>query len=219
MNSAARPQVLLLSLAYWAAFDDIYTAFIDKLSESAQIKRAKDPNAAIRFLDDNIPKTIIITDQGLNEKKNKHVLDRVVSYVRSGGTVVVGFHFPNFTNGNEFDAFFKAFGLPWVRGDYHRTDFQVNPSCTLPANVLPTSLPPPYSMKALHVDKARPEEKVYVPADGARVQSHVFPATPVSDASQAAVAVAKIGEGYLVYIGDVNSEMESAEVVLKFCGL
>ncbi len=73
-------------------------------------------------------------------------------------------------------------------------------------------------MKALHVDKARPEEKIYVPADGARVQSHVFPATPISD-SQAAVAGAKIGQGYLFYLGDVNGEEESTQVVLRFCGL
>lgn len=80
LNAAAstfqpRPQIFLLSLAYWSAFDIIYATFIDKLSSSAQIKRAKNPNAAIRFLDDNTPKAIIITDQGLNGKENKHVLD------------------------------------------------------------------------------------------------------------------------------------------------
>lgn len=219
MTSAARPQILLLSLAYWSAFDDTYTTFIDKLSASAQIKRAKNPNAAIRFLDDNTPKTIVITDQGLNNEENKNVLDRVVSYVRDGGTVVVGFHFPNFTNGDEFEAFFKAFELPWAYGDYHRTDFGFNPACALPANVLPASFPAPYSMKVLHVDKARPEEKMFVPVDGARIQSHVFAPVPVSDPTQAAVAGAKIGEGYLVYVGDVNPETGSAEVVLRFCGL
>lgn len=74
-------------------------------------------------------------------------------------------------------------------------------------------------MKALHVDKARPEEKIYVPVSGARVQSHVFAPVPVSNPTQAAITGAKVGEGYLVYIGDVNSEDESTEVALKFCGL
>lgn len=49
------------------------------------------------------------------------------------------------------------------------------------------------------------------------MQSHVFPAERV-DESQAAVVAAKIGEGYLVYCGDVNAE-ESATVILALCGV
>lgn len=70
-------------------------------------------------------------------------------------------------------------------------------------------------MKVLHVQGARTEEKVYVPITGTTTQSHVFPAERV-DGSQAAVVGAKIGEGYLVYCGDVNAE-ESARVIFALC--
>jgi hypothetical protein len=59
-------------------------------------------------------------------------------------------------------------------------------------------------MKALHVKNALPREKIIVPVD---------------TSSQAAVAGAKVGEGFVVYAGDVNSEESSDRVILSLCGL
>jgi hypothetical protein len=57
----------------------------------------------------------------------------VVLYVRDGSLVIVGLHFPNFTRMDVFDRFFnETFNLPWQHGDYHRTEFQLNPSYSLP---------------------------------------------------------------------------------------
>lgn len=70
----------------------------------------------------------------------------------------------------------------------------------------------------LHVQGARPEEKLYLPVYGARTQSAVFPPEQV-DQSQAAVVGAKMGDGFLGYCGDVNGEVESSRVILALCGL
>ncbi|KUJ09771.1 uncharacterized protein LY89DRAFT_597549, partial [Mollisia scopiformis] len=212
------PQIFLLSLAYWEPYDEIYTSLIDQLSNHAEIKRAKSANSAITFLENENPRAVIVTDQDLHDNKNKHVFDKVVSWARGGGTVIVGLSFCGFTIPTEFKNFFSSFGLPWTRGDYHRTNFQFNPSLTLPP-VMQSSLSAPYSMKVLHVDKARPEEKLYIPVDGARIQSSVFAADPVNDPTQAAVAGAKIGQGDLLYIGGVNGEEGSHEITMRFCGL
>lgn len=189
------------------------------LSQSAQLKRVRTASVAIRYLEESKPKAIIITDEGLTERANAEVLRKVISYVHTGGLAIIGLHFPNFTRMDVFDNFFaSAFELPWVHGEYHRTDFELNPSCVLPHGATPSSFPGPYSMKALHIKQARPHEKIFVPVSGALTQSHVFPPEHV-DATQAAVTGAQIGNGYLVYCGDVNGEVGSDEIMLSLCGL
>jgi hypothetical protein len=49
-------------------------------------------------------------------------------------------------------------------------------------------------------------------------QSNVFPPEYV-DQAQAAVVGAKVGNGYLVYVGDVNAEEGSDNIILSLCGL
>jgi hypothetical protein len=147
------------------------------------------------------------------------VLQKVILYVQSGGLAIAGLHFPNFTSPDELENFFtSAFELPWRSGDYHRTEFEFNRSCALPYGVMPSSLPGPYSMKTLHIKDARLDEKIFVPVRNAHTQSHVFPPAPV-DPTQAAVTGAKIGNGYVVYCGDVNAEEGSDKVILALCGL
>jgi hypothetical protein len=73
-------------------------------------------------------------------------------------------------------------------------------------------------MKALHVKGARSEDKVFVPLEVAMTESRVFPPMPVDDL-QATVVAAKVGLGYLAYVGDVNGEQDYDEVFLALCGL
>ena len=73
-------------------------------------------------------------------------------------------------------------------------------------------------MKALHVKNAGQHEKIFVPLAGGTTQSQAFPPSYVDEA-QAAVVGAKIGDGYLVYCGDVNGEQGSDKVILALCGL
>lgn len=217
--ASEKPEILFLSLAFRSFLDEIYSSLIDDLDRHAHLKRAKAAGGAIRYLEANNPKAILVTDEGLTKAKNRPVLDKVVSYLLNGGLVIIGLHFPSFTAMDVFDKFFgKAFGLPWVHGDYHRTDFQFNPSSTLPPNVASASLPAPFSMKVLHVKNARPEEKIFIPVPEAMTQSHVFPPSYV-DQTQAAVVGAKVRDGYMAYIGDVNGEQGSNKVILSLCGL
>lgn len=217
--ASEKPEILFLSLAFQSFLDETYSSLIDDLDKHACLKRAKAADGAIRYLEASNPKAIVVTDEGLTKAKNKGMLDKVVSYLWNGGLVIIGLHFPNFTAMDVFDKFFgEAFGLPPVHGDYHRTDFQFNPSSTLPANVASASLPAPFSMKVLHVKNARPEEKIFIPVPEAMTQSHVFPPSYV-DQTQSAVVGAKVGDGCVAYVGDVNGEQGSNKVILSLCGL
>ncbi|KAF3397112.1 hypothetical protein DPV78_007844 [Talaromyces pinophilus] len=197
MASADRPEILLLCLAYQEFLDESYASLIDKLADSANVKRAKSAAGAIRYLAANNPKAIIITDEGITEKENEAALQKM----------------------GRFDYLFgRVFNLPWRHGDYHRTTFQANPSCTLPDGVGLSSMPGPYSMKVLHIKNARPQEKIFVPVSAAMTQSIALPPSHV-DETQAATTGAKIEDGYLVYCGDVNPGDELDQTILALCSL
>lgn len=212
-----RPEVLLLSLAYRSAYDEVFQPLFDKLHHFAQVLHIKTKHDATQYLETKNPRSILISDEGLTRAKNKGVLDKVVSYVRGGGVVVVGIHFPSLTTMDAFNKFFgEGFGLSWRRGDYHRSDFQFNPACTLATGVAPSSFPAPYSMKVLHVENARPHEKIFVPVANDMTQSHVMIPQRV-DQTQAAVVGSKVGDGHVFYVGDVNLEEESRQILLLLC--
>lgn len=219
MPSDTVPEILLLCLEFEVFLDEMYSSLFDKLTQSATLQRAKTADEAVRYLETHTPKAIIISDKGLADSKNGRALGKVRSYVESGGLVIVGLLFPSFTPMDVFDAFFTdSFGVHWLHGDYHRTTFQFNPSCALPACASMELFPPPYSMKALHVKNAPDHGRIYAPGWGATTQSHVFAAEEVDEA-QAAVVGTKVADGFLVYIGDVNAEQGSDMVVLALCGL
>ncbi|OBT92911.1 hypothetical protein VE01_08955 [Pseudogymnoascus verrucosus] len=219
MESVNRPVIFVLSLMFREFLDESYSSLFNRLNESTQLRRAKVASEAIQYLEESSPRAILVTDEGLTKTENRVVLDKVVLYVRNGGLVIFGLHFPNFTRMDDFDNFFnRAFGIPWKHGDYHRSDFKLNPTCSLPLGAASDSLPAPYSMKVLHVKNAQPHEKVFIPVSGAKTQSSVFP-TEYVDQAQAAVVAANVGNGYLVYCGDVNPGDASDSVILSLCGL
>lgn len=75
---------------------------------------------------------------------------------------------------------------------------------------------PSYSQKAVFLKNVNATDSIYAPSSESRTQSHVFQAETV-DQDQAPVAFTKIGSGWLGYIGDVNNEEGSQNVVLAMC--
>ncbi|KAE9379953.1 hypothetical protein N431DRAFT_432274 [Stipitochalara longipes BDJ] len=217
MASTAKPDIFFLSLAMQPFLDDSYSALIDQISSKANLKRAKTASGALNYLSANTPRAIIATDEGLTKSSNTSVFEKVLSYVRSGGLLIIGLHFPNFLAMDAFDSFFQRLGLPWKHGDYHRTTFRFNDSSDLPGGLSAESFPGPYSMKALHVKNARAHEKLFIPVPGATTQSIVFSPAYV-DQTQAAIVGAKMGDGYVVYDGNVNPEDGQINVILALCG-
>lgn len=130
MSSIKRPEIFLLSLELKGNLEALYSHVIDRLCKSATLKRAKYAFGAIRYLEANNPRCILVTDEGLSKEKNSAVLDKVVSYAHNGGLVIVGLHFALFMDLDYCDKFFsQTFGLSWQPGKYRRSDF----SSILPA--------------------------------------------------------------------------------------
>lgn len=170
------------------------------------MKRARTVEGAVRYLAANKPDVILVTDEGLSERKNQPFLAKVLSYIEEGGRVVIGLQFSPFVKLDNIDVFFETLGVSWRRGEYRGNECHFNKASKLPTGLNPDDLPGPYYMKALCVRNAQEHEKIYIPVE-----------EPLD--SQTAVAGAKMGKGYLAYVGDVNPTEETFAVILELCGL
>ncbi|GIJ85112.1 hypothetical protein Asppvi_003968 [Aspergillus pseudoviridinutans] len=200
MSTEYRPEILLLSLDYLDFLDDTYSSLFNSLVKSALVKRVKTANAALRYLDDNNPKAIIVTDQGLTDWRHHEVLRKVQTYIRYGGLAIIGLHFPSFVTMDVFDAFFAfGFGLPWKHSDYTRkTSRSIHPaSCH--QGVKSSSLPAQPYTKVLHVKGARLHERILVPVTYHETKSLSSSQGIYEEESEdgilAAVAGAQLGSG------------------------
>lgn len=206
-----KPIILLLSLELQPFFDEGYTRLIDVLSNKAAIQRVQKRASAINRITGNGEEAkpiaaILVTDAALvNNNANAPVWDAVLDYVRNGGIAIIMGHFASFARIDKLGSFFQKAGLPWDRGSYQRTDTVLNRSVV---GDLAERLPQRYTQKALAVKNVAQQDIWYAsaPEDG-------------HEPDEAAVALAKVGEGRLAYVGDVNGEAGSDDVVLAMCGL
>ncbi|KAJ6508446.1 hypothetical protein C8R45DRAFT_443495 [Mycena sanguinolenta] len=219
-QASTKPRVLLISLNLQPFFDTTYPHLIDALGSKAAIRRVKTAGSAIRELDrdgEDAPVAALVTDEALaNERKHSPVWDAVLDYVRRGGTAIVMGHFSTFVKPLMIKPFFAKAGLPWERGDYHRTTTGLNRSVV---GAAADRLPQSYSQKALAVNNVASEHVWYASGADSVIQSAVFAPDSAFRPGQAAVALASVGEGKLGYLGDVNAEEESTAVILAMCGL
>ena len=95
-DTTTKPTIFLLSLENELFFDSMFARLIDAIAAKATLKRATEATAALDFLSANTRSAIFITDPGLLEAANAAVLERVVCYVRGGGTAVIGGLFSGF---------------------------------------------------------------------------------------------------------------------------
>ncbi|KAH0594997.1 hypothetical protein MHUMG1_07295 [Metarhizium humberi] len=211
-------RVLAISLHNQPWFDDMYAPLLTALKSKADFQRAENSTSAIEFLSQRPePSAILITDEALTLRDNISVWEAVLAYVRRGGTAIIMGLFPSFVKPDSVKPFFSRAGLDWGVGSYHRTTLALNLSAVGVANT--QTLPQRYSQKAVFVNNVAAEEMWYKTDDGSKVQSRVFPPTSAKVAGETAVALAKVGEGKLGYVGDVNAEDGSNSVVLAMCGL
>ncbi|KAI1359266.1 hypothetical protein F5Y08DRAFT_332494 [Xylaria arbuscula] len=170
-----------------------------RITAKATMDRATTQNTALEMLSQNPPPSaIFITDGGV--VRLMKVWERVIDCVRRGSTVVLAAGFSSFVNEGQFNRCFGKAGLPWKRGGYYRTDVNLRPWNV--NNRLKSQLLPDYSQKALYIKGAARSDVWYA-----------------GESDEVAVAFAKVGNGMLGYVGDVNGEDGSELVVLAMLGL
>ncbi|KAK1657058.1 hypothetical protein BDP55DRAFT_708993 [Colletotrichum godetiae] len=194
----SRPRIVAISLKYKSFFDETYARLFTQLLEKASVQRAKKPASALDLLQQQPPPVaVLITDQGLTEGY-PDVWDAVIAYVRQGGTAIA------------------MAGLAWDSGAYHRTTVALNPQV---AGSAAAKLPGRYSQKALFLKGVHSTAVMYGPDQTSVTESLVFPSERVGDVTQAAISFAKVGDGKIGYVGDVNVEEGTDAAILAMCGL
>ena len=218
-KKSQRPSVMLLSLANEDFLATIHAHLLSALRAVADISHVLTPNIALRHLSGSDLHAVFVTDPGISEPRNAHVLSALIEYAKSGGTVVLGGLFSTFIS--NMDEFFRdGWGVPWRQGSYHRTTFSLNSSFFEIGtfNTIQT-LPRSYCIKAVHLTDIRSEDAVYSPTQESRLQSAVFPAYQITDLDESPVVYTRFGKGYLGYNGDVNGEEDSTAIILAMLRL
>ncbi|KAI0660128.1 hypothetical protein C8Q70DRAFT_75804 [Cubamyces menziesii] len=213
--------VLIVSLEKAPFMDEQYEQLYRAVRRNAMLVEVQNEHAAIEALSATPPpSSVLVSDGAITHSKHSRLLDRLVDFARAGGRVVLGVHFSNTISPANGKPFFRKWGLNWDYGEYHRTTFQLNPR-GVPPPLNEEALFPSMSAKAVHLRNVPVEDAVYLPASDARVQSHVFAATPItgSRAQQTPGAFTRVSAGYLGYIGDVNAEHESIRLTIEMLGV
>ncbi|KAI1786100.1 TPR-like protein [Ganoderma leucocontextum] len=201
--------------------DEIYAQFYQALHKNATVTEVKQPRAAQAALSVTPrPDAIILSDPALTNSKHKKILTSLIDYALSGGTVVLALQFSNEIKPGQMRPFFARWGVPWDQGSYHRTTTALNPA-GIPAQLDKNALLPSVSAKAIHVKNAPREHAVYVLTASSRIESRVFAPEPITDerAEESPAVLARVGEGHLGYVGDVNGEQGSTRLIFEMCGV
>ncbi|KAG7453095.1 uncharacterized protein BT62DRAFT_959370 [Guyanagaster necrorhizus] len=208
-SAAARPSpstkfILLLSLENKDHFDEIYADFLCALRSKARVERALTQSEALTFLASSDLGGVFVTGPSVTQQKHNSVLTKLIEYTKAGGLVVIGGLFSTSISSLEMDGFWLKWGQPWKMGSYHRETFFRNANnATVQVN---PSLSKHYSMKAVYLKNVNSSAAMYKDSD----QS--------GDIESPAIHT-KLGSGYLGYLGDVNAEKSSTNVLLSMLGL
>lgn len=213
-----KPQILLLQLGdqyQQDIFNDLYIGLCTKFEEHYTVVKTGSLTKEHLIYSG----AIVVTDGGLSKKKHKNIQIRLSEYARAGGTLILACLFSNFVSGPNFDSMCLNMELPWGWGDYHRTDFALNPAfAPVFGNETFRTLDKSYSMKAVHLKNVPAAAKLYLPTNDSRVQSFVFPPDRV-DTAQTPAVWQKHGQGFIAYIGDVNNESGSQVLIMAMLSM
>lgn len=209
------PEVLLISLEKEPWLESEYKQLYDDLRDKFTMKEVETKRSALRRL--SIlppPAAVLVTDSGISQKSTSPLIKALVNYTRTGGRLILGCQFSNNLALATTAAFFQNWGLPWSDGGYFRSTYSLNPDIQ---GLCVEKLFKQCSMKSLQLKNVSPSHAVYLPTKDSRLQSHVFPSTPISDLDEFPAVFAPVGQGYLGYVGDVNGEKESSRLILEMC--
>ncbi|GAB7334234.1 hypothetical protein MBLNU13_g06279t1 [Cladosporium sp. NU13] len=162
---------------------------------------------------EGFPAAILVADASLTVSTRISLVHNVLSYVRSGGVLVFMALFPGFARPPDVKSLFSRLDLLWRAGSYHRSTFRLNSDMR---HFKKSGLAESYSQKALHLADVTYDDAVYLPTDDWEEGSSV---SGPSDRIETPVAFAKMGEGRVGYVGDVNDEDDMTPVILGMCGL
>ncbi|KAJ5805117.1 hypothetical protein N7474_011004 [Penicillium riverlandense] len=213
-----QPEILLISLEKPHTFDHKYKNLINYFGKVSNLRQAWRAEEVYWILSDIPLKAVLLTDRALTGKKHGKVRDAVLEYVRGGGTAICTGDVVKDSSPEELTAFFKHAGLSWTTGPDHHTTVSLN-KAHVPQDgcrFLSESYTPP----TVFLDNVMDSEAWYRPNKCAPIEGNEdLLDNTVQGLKLTPVALARIGEGRLGYVGYCNSDERSLAVILVMCGL
>lgn len=215
--------VLLISLGNNELFSRIHGHQVTALRTRVEVKQAVSATQAIQLLASPDLAGVYVTDEAIADANHKVLLTHIVEYARGGGAVVIGGLFSSFIHLNKMEKFFASVGIAsWKGGSYTRS------TICLVANHLTAianpSLPTSYSMKAVQLKSNRPGPAIYqleedVDSDADMLGPGDVFVSDIGKEFESPVMQVRLGQGYFGYIGDVNAEHGTTNVLLAMLNL
>ncbi|CDO78199.1 hypothetical protein BN946_scf184770.g2 [Trametes cinnabarina] len=204
-----KPSILIISFQELSDRDH-YAQLYRAIRQHASVTQVWDRRATLRALSLSSPSFsgVLVTDGAIAEPEHSELASRLAECTRAGTRVVLGVDVGCFISPSNMPALFSKWGLRWDRGDYGRTNLTLNPA-GLPSPLREAALFPSVSAKALHVKNVRREHAVYVPG----------PDGWGSGADESPAVFARVGNGYLGYVGDVNGEQQLIRLLIEMLGI
>lgn len=217
MATQTKPRALCISLNEWPFVDNTFQELFDHIAEKATIQRVQEPEAVTQALSGN-PKVVFLTDGTLTirEPRLLALWDAVIEYTRNGGTTICMSQFAWTVRPPNIKPFFSRAGLPWEYSSYHRTTVALNRE-NVPRYFLP-ALTPSYSQKAIFLKGVERRWSWYNPPEGSLTEHPFVVGVPV-DSADTPAAMARVGRGWLGFVGEQNGESATHLVVLGMSGL
>ncbi|KAL1990410.1 hypothetical protein VTN49DRAFT_6249 [Thermomyces lanuginosus] len=180
-----------------------------------------------RQREQQVPRAILVTDQRITEKNcPMRLVNLLKLYMGGGGTVILCCTFSNLSRWPDMDHFFRTkLDVPWVVSKYTREDLCLNLESYRLSGLIrrhrslhDTSNQKAVFLKYVHIEDALYVEKPYVDEDeDDEYYSSIDPPPP--EPLRTPVVFAPYGNGHVGYVGDVNQEEETDEVLLAMCDL
>lgn len=152
--------------------------------------------------------TTVLVSSFMTTIRERTLNERLIKYVRSGGTVIFCDPFSSMINTAKMNKYWRfTWGVPWQAGAYRSLDLLLN--CNGHAKVADyLGVLKEYSVGTLYLKNV---------ATGAAMYSSSL--RPPRDPSQTPVIFQENGQGFMGYVGSANGDTASNMAILAMCGL
>ncbi|PBK64713.1 hypothetical protein ARMSODRAFT_918191 [Armillaria solidipes] len=210
--TTTRPSVLVLALLQERVLYPNFAQLMESMAICATVTQVETKGEFARIMKLSPPTVVVAIDAGISRPDNAIILSQLLQYTREGGITICCCNFSNHIDPATARSFFAAWGLPWGLGSYFRTTVQLNRAAT---GVSLEGLPESYSLKALSLLNVARKHRMYAPSLSSRVESKVFGPNEIPvDINETPCAYGPVGRGWFGYVGDVNNEDGSTQVVM-----
>ncbi|KAK7471091.1 hypothetical protein VKT23_002506 [Stygiomarasmius scandens] len=213
------PVIYILSLFQERFMSGTWSNLFAAMEEDAQVSPPIESVAELRLrMNTKKPTAILVIDAGITQPRFETVLNELVEYTKSGGTVVCCCNFTGDLSSSG-RPFFSNWDLPWDFSQYcrHSVILTATAASGLSQSNISQLEQTTFRYKLTSLVDVLPEHSLYKSGD---IQTETRNGVLIpSDPRETVVAYAPVGRGYLGYVGDANNLDFSSKAIMAMCRL